>query len=306
MSKESSKTENPDQSKDNSPISEFKHCFIITPIGEPNSEINLKAFGLINAVMRPVLKDHGYEPLSASDISNAGSINKQILKHIYEDELVICNLTGLNPNVMYELAVRHAVRKPLIIMAEKGTKLPFDVVDQRCVFYDDTLSGVEGAKKSLNDFVSSAIGSDDTISNPIYDSINEASILKQAVENQSPDVYIIKRIDKLESTISTLLKLTSGQISNNYSSSHSFSKANRRNFSQYIYRISTTSTEALKQILEQFIIDIRDTYDITYSVTLLAKKGIFEVYSNGDVGEILLKMIRAKIIDVEFEQFTTS
>lgn len=159
MSKSRSNSEVAKNAPEISP--ELKKCFIVTPIGEPNSEINQKAFGLINAVMRPALELFSYQPIAASDISTPGSINKQIIIRLYEDDLVIANLTGLNPNVMYELAVRHAIRKPVIIMAEKGTKLPFDLIDQRCIFYEDSLYGVEKAKETLCNFLGEVLKDSD-------------------------------------------------------------------------------------------------------------------------------------------------
>ncbi len=51
----------------------LKPCFIITPIGEPNSSTFLKAKGLIDTVLKPVLKEHGFNALPAYEISAAGS-----------------------------------------------------------------------------------------------------------------------------------------------------------------------------------------------------------------------------------------
>jgi hypothetical protein len=101
---------------------------------------------------------------------------------------------------MYELAVRHAVRKPVIIMAENGTKLPFDLVDQRCIFYSDTLHGVEAAKEKLELFLSSALA-EEFINNPIYDSLKEQSILKNIKPEDDTLKYIINRLDVMESRL---------------------------------------------------------------------------------------------------------
>ena len=48
----------------------------------------------------------------------------------------IALLTGYNPNVFYELAVAQCAGRPVIVMAEKGLELPFDIHDLRCVYYD--------------------------------------------------------------------------------------------------------------------------------------------------------------------------
>lgn len=204
---EKPKTES--KTPNNSEENLLKSCFIVTPIGEPGSEINQKAFGLINAVMKPVLEEFNYKPIAASDISSPGSINKQIIIRLYEDELVVANLTGLNPNVMYELAVRHAVKKPVIIMAEKGTKLPFDLVDQRCIFYEDNLFGVELAKVALKKFLDKAIANTE-VTNPIYDSIKESQILKKVTTPEDPSKYLLERFDRLERFLLNQMKSTDG------------------------------------------------------------------------------------------------
>jgi len=110
-------------------LPKLKECFIITPIGELNSETFIKANGLINSVIKPVLSEFGYEAVAAHHINNSGSINNQIIKKILESELVIANLTGLNPNVMYELAIRHSARLPVVIMCEKGITVYFGESD---------------------------------------------------------------------------------------------------------------------------------------------------------------------------------
>ena len=78
----------------------------------------------------------------AHKISEPGSITKQVISEIYDSKLVIANLTNRNPNVMYELALRHAIGKPAIMIAEKGTLLPADIITQRTIFYQNDAKGV--------------------------------------------------------------------------------------------------------------------------------------------------------------------
>lgn len=180
----------------------MKDCFIITPIGAANSETFKKADGLIRSVLKPVLKEHGFNALPAYEIDATGSITKQIIQHIVNDELVIANITGLNPNVMYELAIRHSFKKKVITMAEIGTKLPFDITDQRTIFYEDSLIGSEIVKPLFEKAIIEVLKNDVT-SNPIIDSVNEAAILNtiKSTDNQDEkDIskYILERFDRLE------------------------------------------------------------------------------------------------------------
>ncbi|MGY3213315.1 hypothetical protein [Mucilaginibacter sp. HD30] len=179
------------------------HCFIITPIGEGGSDTYKKTNGLIKAVIEPVLKEFNFTPIPAHFIDTPGSITKQIIKHLLDDKLVIANLTGLNPNVMYELAVRHAAKLPVITMAEHGTKLPFDIVDQRTLFYFDTLDGVDDCQAKLRSIISSVLDENAVVDNPIYEVIKEKQLIK-TLDPESPENYLIKRLDRLENIINSI------------------------------------------------------------------------------------------------------
>jgi hypothetical protein len=76
------------------------------------------------------------EPTRSDKLGEPGIITSQVIKRITEDDLVIADLTELNPNVFYELAIRHMIGKPLVQIMEKGHRLPFDVAAARTVFID--------------------------------------------------------------------------------------------------------------------------------------------------------------------------
>jgi len=181
---------------------EKKRCFIITPIGNEGSEIRKKADGIIDAVIKPILDDLDYDVYIPHKMNNPGSITSQVIDHILNDELVIANLTGLNANVMYELAVRHATRKPVVCVVENSTKLPFDVITDRVIFYDDTMFSVTSAKRELSNMIEAAM-CQDTIDNPIYRSMNDKNIL-ETIDKEKDEAatvaykYLIERFDKIE------------------------------------------------------------------------------------------------------------
>jgi hypothetical protein len=64
--------------------------------------------------------------------------------------LVIADLTGSNPNVFYELAIRHAIRKPLVQIIQKDEKIPFDVAGMRTIPVDHRdLDSLQEAKTEI-------------------------------------------------------------------------------------------------------------------------------------------------------------
>ncbi|SDM14992.1 hypothetical protein [Sediminibacillus halophilus] len=189
----------------------IKTCFIITPIGPDNSEVRRAAEGVIDSLITPVLEEEGYDVAVAHRMYNAGSITKQILSKILTDDLVIANLTGLNPNVMYEVAIRHAARKPIVQLCEKGTKLPFDIVEERTIFYTNDMLGVVERKEDLKSMIKEAV-IEEEIDNPVYRATEEVRIL-QDVKSKDPEKYdVLKRMDELEGRLLSILDTRRGTI----------------------------------------------------------------------------------------------
>lgn len=179
-----------------------KKCFIISPLGSDDSETRRKADGLINSVLKPVLMEAGYKVIAPHEIDTTGSITRQVIQHLLEDELVIANLTELNPNVMYELAVRHAKRLPVVCLVERGTKLPFDIATERTIFYDNDMAGVEILKPKLTKAIMEAVEEVDP-DNPIYRVVND-SIMREVTAKDDAQSYILKRLDEITFQINRL------------------------------------------------------------------------------------------------------
>lgn len=176
-----------------------KICFIITPIGLDNSEIRRKAQGLIDSVIRPILDKQGYKTFAAHEVSTPGSITMQVLEYTLNAELVVANLTGLNPNVMYELAVRHAKRLPVVCLVERGTNLPFDIAAERTIFYDNDMAGVEALKPQFENAVEEAMAEKEP-DNPIYRATKEL-LIKETLKPTDTESYILSRLDILTELI---------------------------------------------------------------------------------------------------------
>ncbi|HED6238329.1 TPA: hypothetical protein R5X36_000409 [Enterobacter sichuanensis] len=180
-------------------MEKVKKCFIVMPIGSDDSLTRRKAQGILDAVIRPSLVNLEYEVYVAHEISSQGSISKQVIQHLLNDDLVVANLTELNPNVMYELAVRHAVRKPVISIAEEGTKLPFDIFDERTIFYKNDMLGATEFKPKFEAAIGSA-SNEEKCDNPIY-RVTESILIQESKEISDPQKIIIQRLDEIEKMV---------------------------------------------------------------------------------------------------------
>jgi hypothetical protein len=196
-----------------------KTCFIISPLGSVDSETRRKADGLINAVLKPILFDLDYEVIAPHEIDTPGSITMQVIQHLLDDSLVVANLTELNPNVMYELAVRHAKRLPVVSLAEEGTKLPFDIASERTIFYNDDMMGVEVLKPRIIKAIEKAIV-EKKPDNPIYRGMLD-SIMKEVVKPDDTQSYLLKRMDEISSQIN---RIESQQTQNDIPKHFSYNK----------------------------------------------------------------------------------
>lgn len=105
-------------------------------------------------LLLPVLIDAGYDPMRADRQALMEVIDTKVLHAIGHSRLVIADLATTNPNVMWELGVRHAWHPSgTILAAPEGSKPPFDVARVTVHHYKrgaTTISDrdcVEGIKK---------------------------------------------------------------------------------------------------------------------------------------------------------------
>lgn len=153
-----------------------KTCFIITPIGSTGSAIRRKTDGIIEEVIEPILDELGYKIVVSHRIDESGSVTNAIIRGVYESDLVIANLTGNNPNVMYEVALRHASAKPIIHIAENVTDLPFDINDQRTIEYTDDMAGACKLKDDLKKQIQN-IRYDEIVENPVTHALEKKNLV---------------------------------------------------------------------------------------------------------------------------------
>jgi hypothetical protein len=66
-------------------------------------------------------------------------IHSRILQNIYESDVVVCDVSGLNPNVMLELGLRLSTKKPTVVITDGIFKPPFDISVYQYHYYPNDL-----------------------------------------------------------------------------------------------------------------------------------------------------------------------
>lgn len=179
-----------------------KRCFVISPIGAEDSESRRRSDQVFNYIISPAANQTGHVVTRADKIAESGIINSQIIQRIVEDELVIADLTDMNPNVFYELAIRHSIRKPFVQIMQKGQTIPFDVAGARTIFFDHRdLDSVEESKKQIIAQILNSEKSDGPVESPISVSM-DLQILRQSSDPSQRSVgEILDQISELRREI---------------------------------------------------------------------------------------------------------
>ncbi|MCB1884698.1 MAG: hypothetical protein KDG89_12015 [Geminicoccaceae bacterium] len=152
---------------------EREKCFVIGPIGQEGSPERRHADMLLNLVIKEVLEKDpfSYCVVRADEVAEPGSITSHVIRDVMQSPLACADLTFLNPNVFYELGIRHAAKMPTIHLAQEGTNLPFDSINQRTIFADfNSWEGIKAARKKLKEFVETTKQIDYKIINPVVES----------------------------------------------------------------------------------------------------------------------------------------
>ncbi len=224
-----------------------KLCFVITPIGDNNSDIRRHIDGIIDQAIVPALGEK-YDVVVAHRKYEIGSINDRVVRSVFEADLVIANLTNTNPNVMYELAIRYSFGKPAIVIAEEGTNLPFDVIDENTIFYRNDPTGANDLKQKLIEYEKS-IAVEKKEYGPVYKVIKTVPIYDEVESGKdiSSDKllqYVIDRLDSLEKKLNLKMQISSDKNSD---------QAGNRMFSIVFRQNKKFTDDEMDDILEIFL-----------------------------------------------------
>lgn len=129
-------------------------------------------------IIKPAIEDIGFECVRADEIQESGLIDKSMYALLMHADLVVADISTYNPNAIYELGVRHAVRPySTIIIKEEEGKIPFDLDHNRIFHYThlgDDIGADEAVRcqNALKDLIRS-VSASKKVDSPLYDFIND-------------------------------------------------------------------------------------------------------------------------------------
>jgi O-acetyl-ADP-ribose deacetylase (regulator of RNase III) len=116
----------------------------------------------------------GFDVIRCDEIARAGSIHKDMFMHIAMDDLVLVDITTANPNVFYELGVRHALKPSITVLTKhRGTKVPFNIQGQRVIEYPSETGRWATSRAEVRNFIVNGLRENETDS-PIFTVLQDA------------------------------------------------------------------------------------------------------------------------------------
>jgi hypothetical protein len=182
-------------------------CFVIAAIGEEGSDTRKRSDQILRHVIQRVVSELGYQAVRADQIAEPGLISSQVIQHVIEDPIVIADLTEHNPNVFYELGLRHAVGKPVIQLIETGEPLPFDVGPVRTIFIDHrNMDSVERCREELGAQVAAIKNGTADADTPISMAIDLQELRRSGNPLEKSNAEILESLAELRRMMSAAMR----------------------------------------------------------------------------------------------------
>lgn len=208
MTNQSEKNKIEEQSHENLNNNISKKCGIVMPIammdGYPESH-----WKDVKRIVESAIENAGFEARLVSDADDIGVIHKRIVQNLYDNPMIVCDISGRNPNVMFELGLRLAFDKPTIIIKDEVTPYSFDtsVIEHLSYPKDLRYHDIEIFKENLKDRIKKTYKAYEN------DPENYSTFLKNYGEFTTPiineetvsvDRYVLDAIKGLQVSVSRL------------------------------------------------------------------------------------------------------
>lgn len=120
--------------------------FVIMPFSEKWSN------EIWEQVLRPAVQEMGMTPVRADDLYGQ-NIMEDVWQSILKSSIIICDTTGRNPNVFYELGIAHTLGKKVLLLAQNMDDIPFDLRALRHIKYQVSISGGNQLKEKIKMYI---------------------------------------------------------------------------------------------------------------------------------------------------------
>jgi hypothetical protein len=110
-------------------------CFVVMPISDPEGYDQGHFQHVFDDILTPACVAAGYKPVRADQVRETNLIHLDVLQRLLDSPMVLCDLSSRNPNVLFELGLRQAFDRPVVLVQETGTPKIFDIAPLRLTEY---------------------------------------------------------------------------------------------------------------------------------------------------------------------------
>lgn len=159
----------------------------------------------VREILSDAIEDVAFMPRMVSDSDEAGVIHKTIIQNLYENPIVVCDVSGKNANVMLELGMRLSFNKPVIIVKDSKTSYSFDTSPIEHLEYPSDLrfSTIVDFKKRLGEKIvaTSENYKRDPKKNSFLGTFGAFQSVNIDSEEVSPDMAILRELHDLKNSM---------------------------------------------------------------------------------------------------------
>ncbi|MDO5540600.1 MAG: hypothetical protein Q4F83_11115 [Eubacteriales bacterium] len=174
-----------------------KRCFVMMPISDQGDYPQGHFTKVYEHIFKPAIEEAGFEPYRVDENKICDSIINKIFDAIQNCPMALCDLSNRNPNVLYELGLRQAYDKPVVLVQDEKTERIFDVSGINTVRYSSSRlyeNVIEARKRIAEAIISTRDGKEYSM----------VKIMKAGVANVSS--VSISRDDKLEIMLNGIMR----------------------------------------------------------------------------------------------------
>lgn len=250
----------------NTTVGQKTTCGIIMPIATMSPEYTAEHWEDVRAIIDTAIERAGFEPRIVSDSEDSTIIHKSIINNIYHDEIIVCDVSNKNANVMFELGMRLAFNKPVVIIKDDKTGYSFDTSNIEHVGYRKDLRH-NTVEKFINDLARKIKATHEAPSKENYQpflshfgKFEVAKIENKSIEGSEALEKLLNKVSAIE----TQLNQTRITINNNEQES-TFSNKKNLGFNSSLYiKIDNFDTNKEELITQSIAKNISDVLDVRF------------------------------------------
>jgi len=170
-------------------------CFVLMPFGRKKDELGrtIDFDAVYREVIAPAIDQAGLEPIRADEEQVGGTIHKPMFERLLLCDFAIADLTGANPNVYYELGIRHALRpRSTVLLACEGAVRPFDVAPLRTWSYRVDSQGkpadAPASATAIGERLRTVVG-DESDDSPVFELVEIVELPRIKVAHEKTDIF---------------------------------------------------------------------------------------------------------------------